>query len=126
MWDRFSRRVLARLQVGQEQYGDLSPDLPNDRLVDEIQQELEDVAGWGLILWWRLQRCKASASKVDLNENEEVAMLKKVAESARACLTVVASDETDEALLDNLSSKLLDLEMVRAGNAPKSKKGKKK
>jgi hypothetical protein len=52
--DCFVARLRARLAAGAREYDDHSFTRPAIDLVDEIQQELEDVCGWGLILWLRL------------------------------------------------------------------------
>lgn len=57
----FCSRVSARLHKGAETYGDASLHLPAPKLLDEVQQELEDVAGWSILLWARLQRLKRQA-----------------------------------------------------------------
>lgn len=56
--DRFVARLRARLTAGAAAYGDRSFNRPAAELVDEIQQELEDVCGWSLILWIRLERLR--------------------------------------------------------------------
>ena len=58
--DRFVARLRARLITGAATYGDTSFTRPAPELVDEIQQELEDVCGWSLLLWIRLERLKQS------------------------------------------------------------------
>ncbi len=55
---RFVARLRDRLSEGATTYGDTSFTRPAIELVDEIQQELEDVCGWGLILWIRLERLR--------------------------------------------------------------------
>jgi hypothetical protein len=57
-FDRFTSRVRARLVAGAREYGDASFTRPAADLVDEIQQELEDVCGWSLILWTKLERAR--------------------------------------------------------------------
>lgn len=57
--DAFLARVRRRLEAGAAEYGDASHQRPNDDLVDEIQQELEDVCGWAAILWAKLDRLRA-------------------------------------------------------------------
>jgi hypothetical protein len=56
--DRFVCRLRARLVAGAMKYGDASFRRPAAELVDEVQQELEDVCGWSLILWIRLERLR--------------------------------------------------------------------
>lgn len=55
---KFTSRVLARLTEGERMYSNRSLLLPTARLLDEVQQELEDVAGWGALLWVRLERLR--------------------------------------------------------------------
>lgn len=56
--DRFCDRLRKRMVEGAVTYGDASFHRPEGELVDEIQQELEDVCGWSLILWIRLERLR--------------------------------------------------------------------
>jgi len=42
-----------------------SLDKPHLDLIEEIQQELEDIAGWGVLLWIRLERVKTLAKQLD-------------------------------------------------------------
>ena len=55
---RFMQRLRTRLDAGAAEYGNASFTRPAGALVDEIQQELEDVCGWALILWMRLDRVR--------------------------------------------------------------------
>ena len=56
--EAFFSRVVARLEQGRREYGDRSFYRPAAELLDEIQQELEDVCGWSVILWSRLQHLR--------------------------------------------------------------------
>lgn len=62
-------RLRARLVAGAATHRDVSFNRPGAELVDEVQQELEDVSGWSLILWVRLERLReridASATGLD-------------------------------------------------------------
>lgn len=60
----FCARVEARLAQGARVYGDSSLDLPTPRLLNEIQQELEDVAGWSILLWARLERIRKAHEEI--------------------------------------------------------------
>jgi len=62
--DRFVTRLRARLNAGSIEYGNASFERPAAELIDEIQQELEDVAGWGFLLWLRLSRLRAHVARV--------------------------------------------------------------
>ena len=64
--DRFVQRLRARLVAGAATYGNRSFTRPAAELVDEIQQELEDVAGWGLLLWIRLERLRGAVERIEL------------------------------------------------------------
>lgn len=55
----FFAAVKARLEVGEREYG-TSQDRPSPELVDEIMEELEDVAGWSILLWSKLRRIRDS------------------------------------------------------------------
>ena len=54
----FAAAVRARLEQGRVTYGDRSFDRPEDELLSEIAEELQDTAAWSFILWTRLQRLK--------------------------------------------------------------------
>lgn len=60
-WSRFFSRARARLKAGEQEYGDKSHGRHTLDLIDEIQQELEDVAGWAAILHNRLDKLRAKA-----------------------------------------------------------------
>lgn len=64
--DRFVQRLRARLEAGAATYGDASFARPAAELVDEVQQELEDVCGWGLLLWIRLDRLRGAIERIEL------------------------------------------------------------
>ena len=58
-FDDFVARVRARLELGRVAYGDRSFDRPEDELLGELQQEALDLAGWGWVLWTRIERLRA-------------------------------------------------------------------
>lgn len=58
MWRIFMCRVEERLKEGETQYGNKSYAKNPDALLNEIQQEVEDIAGWGAILWARLENMR--------------------------------------------------------------------
>ncbi|MBK8977644.1 MAG: hypothetical protein IPM29_17175 [Planctomycetes bacterium] len=62
--ERFVARLRARLVVGAATYGDSSFQRAAPELVDEVQQELEDVCGWALILWVRLERLHRRVTQI--------------------------------------------------------------
>lgn len=53
--DRFIERITARIEKGQEEYGNRSFDKPLDALSNEVLEELEDTALWSFIIWVRVQ-----------------------------------------------------------------------
>ena len=54
-WGEFAAQLKGRLEQGHREYGDKSFDLPLGKLVKELQAEVLDIAGWGLILFARLR-----------------------------------------------------------------------
>lgn len=67
----FCNKVHARLQQGARTYGDASLEMPTPRLVNEIQQELEDVAGWSILLWMRLERLRRTHENIRARFEED-------------------------------------------------------
>jgi hypothetical protein len=63
--DRFVARLRARLEAGAKTYGNRSLARPAIELVDEVQQELEDVCGWSLLLWIRLDRLRGHVEQLE-------------------------------------------------------------
>lgn len=62
-WPEFARRVRDRLDAGRVAYGDRSFSAEPDALLRELQQEALDLAGWGFVLFQRIERMrKASAA----------------------------------------------------------------
>jgi len=62
--DHFVARLRARLDAGAREYGNATFERPAAELIDEIQQELEDVAGWGFLLWVRLDRLREHVARL--------------------------------------------------------------
>lgn len=54
----FFDRLHVKLEQGAREHGDKSFDLMSARLVEELQAEALDLAGWGWILWDRLERLR--------------------------------------------------------------------
>ena len=66
----FHAKMASRMRVGQREYGDRSFELSPLRLIDEIQQELIDVANWSFVLWQRLEQMRVAISNARLQEQE--------------------------------------------------------
>jgi len=64
-FSEFGARVNDRLCAGSIEYKDESMHRPAAALIEEIQQELEDVSAWAVILWLRLENLRASALAVE-------------------------------------------------------------
>jgi hypothetical protein len=56
----FVGAVKARLDAGRVAYGDASFSRGPAELVGELQAEALDLAGWGFVLWCRLERMRAA------------------------------------------------------------------
>lgn len=50
----FTEEIHSRLDGGRRTYGDSSFERPLITTIEEIKQELYDVAGWAFIMWSRL------------------------------------------------------------------------
>lgn len=68
---KFAQKVLDRLAEGERVFSNRSLLLPTARLLDEVQQELEDVAGWGALLWVRLERLRERVIREGEPRHEE-------------------------------------------------------
>jgi len=62
----FIEAVSERLEKGREAYGDTSFSRPTTELIEELQQECLDLAGWGFVLWCRLQQIKSATNREDV------------------------------------------------------------
>ena len=62
---RFESMVRRRLRRGARDYGDASFARPVTDLLDEIEQELADVAGWAAVAFEKLARLRGLAAAVD-------------------------------------------------------------
>jgi hypothetical protein len=61
----FAEAVRRRLVMGARTYkAEPASEKPLPMLLDEIATELEDLAGWGAILWLRVQALRAKAQAV--------------------------------------------------------------
>jgi hypothetical protein len=54
-WPAFAAEVRARLEQGRAAYGDRSFSADPDELLRELQQEALDLAGWGFVLYRRIE-----------------------------------------------------------------------
>jgi hypothetical protein len=61
----FFKRLFARLEAGAREYGNKSYSRDPVELMDEIQQELLDVCGWGCIQFERLEKMKEALSSIE-------------------------------------------------------------
>jgi len=63
-FNKFIQHLDQRLKKGHHEYGDKSFDRPACELLDEIQEELVDVAGWAEILYSILEERKVKNKKI--------------------------------------------------------------
>ena len=61
----FFERLHEKLEQGAKEHGDKSFDLTAPRLIEELQAEALDLAGWGWILWDRLERLRVAAEAAE-------------------------------------------------------------
>jgi hypothetical protein len=63
-WPIFIEAVFGRMDKGRVDYGDASFERPVTDIIEELQQECLDQAGWGFIGWWRLELQKRRYASV--------------------------------------------------------------
>ena len=68
--DEFLGMVRHRLEVGERTYRDNSTDKPLTVLIEEVQAELEDVAGWASLAWARLQYIYNDLVRIEMGARE--------------------------------------------------------
>lgn len=61
---RFVAGLRRRLEAGARTYGNVSFRRPAVELIDELQDEVSDIAGWGWILWRRLDWLRADVERL--------------------------------------------------------------
>jgi len=61
-WPDFAARVRERLEAGRTAYGDQSFAREPAELLGELQQEALDLAGWGFVLFQRLEAARIAAT----------------------------------------------------------------
>lgn len=70
----FVRAVEAKLDRGKDEHGSESFGLGTSTLIEELQNEALDLAGWGWLLWKRLEdfkdRCGESLEQMEIDLRE--------------------------------------------------------
>jgi hypothetical protein len=67
----FISRLQDRVAQGDRSYGDHSFSRNPLALITEIQEELLDVAGWGFILWTRLEGIRKALEVSDVGASHD-------------------------------------------------------
>lgn len=62
---RYFLLLQAKLEQGAREHGERSFELSGAKLIDELQAECLDIAGWGWILWDRLERLRARVAELE-------------------------------------------------------------
>ena len=65
LWPGFVSQVGRRLERGRVQYGESSVGRPLPQLLDELEQEIQDIAGWAFLLWQRIVHLRATALEAE-------------------------------------------------------------
>jgi hypothetical protein len=65
LYPAFVTQIGQRLERGRVAYGDSSFAKPLPQLVDEIQEELLDVAGWAFVMWQRVMALRGAAIEAE-------------------------------------------------------------
>lgn len=70
-WEQYVELVRCRMLAAEADYQGRGFDLPSEATIEEIEQELLDVFGWGFLLWRRMQAAKrALAEKLQSGPGE--------------------------------------------------------
>ena len=64
-WPDYARAVRDRLEQGRIEYQDRSFSRDSAELLEELQQEALDLAGWGFVLWHRLEQMREALGVTD-------------------------------------------------------------
>ena len=67
----FISKLHSRMNIGHEEYGDESFDRPLLALINEIEEELLDICGWGMITYSRIHDIKGKITTM-VNELRKV------------------------------------------------------
>jgi hypothetical protein len=62
-FNKFVKLLDAKMKKGFLQYGDKSFDRPAEDLISELQAEMLDISGWGMILFHRLEEMRNKLKK---------------------------------------------------------------
>lgn len=71
LFPTFVEAVARRLKDGRRAYGDRSFSRPPAELLSELAQETLDLAGWGFVLWFRIQALRSVAQRRDAKRGTE-------------------------------------------------------
>lgn len=64
-YQEYFQQLYDKLKKGQQEYGNISFSRPGLSLIVEIQEECIDIAGWGYILWKKLENLKEKAKQIE-------------------------------------------------------------
>ena len=70
-YELFVNATYQRLRKGAEEYGNESFSASPLELITELKEEVLDIAGWGYILWQRLDRMEREFSRRALEERDD-------------------------------------------------------
>lgn len=97
-YPEFTAAVGERLEAGADAYGDRSFSLSPASLVAELEQEALDLAGWGYVLWHRLERMRAAAERLPVARPD---MAYAAAPSKQSLVVVVDTREQTDLPFSN-------------------------
>lgn len=72
LFAEFTARLRERLEAGRQTYGDISFQRPREELIEEICQELLDVAGWAFILYCRIDNLEVPNENTSAGDHHGV------------------------------------------------------
>lgn len=109
----FLQALELKVEAGARNYGDKSFSKSPERLLDELAAETLDIAGWGFILWVRLQRLKEASQP--LREASRLALLTEALKNVRMLKNTpreFRGMNHDNGVLERVEHQLLQLQQL--------------
>jgi len=88
-WLAFMSKIVVRLDKGEAEYEGRSFSKSPDVLLDEIEEELLDVAGWSFIMWKRIKEIRAALEHLPKDAEASPTITDRVVNALETVATAV-------------------------------------